>query len=60
MDTQVTEIAPDICRLSTYLSDADFMFNRFLIDADQPLLFHTGLRSLFPLISAARLVVTRH
>lgn len=53
METQVNEIAPDIYRLSTYVSDADFMFNQFLIDADQPLLFHTGLRSLFPLISAA-------
>lgn len=53
METQVNEIAPDIYRLSTYISDADFMFNQFLIDADQPLLFHTGLRSLFPLVSAA-------
>ncbi|MGH3981135.1 MAG: hypothetical protein ACRDST_00245 [Pseudonocardiaceae bacterium] len=58
MDTQVTEIAPDIYRLSTYLSDADFMLNQFLIDAEQPLLFHTGLRSLFPLISAAVARVT--
>ncbi len=53
METQVNEIAPDVYRLSTYVSDADFMFNQFLIDAEQPLLFHTGLRSLFPLISAA-------
>lgn len=28
-------------------------FNQFLIDADEPLLFHYGQRSLFPLISAA-------
>lgn len=35
METQVTVIAPDIYRLSTYLSDADSMFNQFLIDADQ-------------------------
>jgi flavorubredoxin len=53
METQLTEIAPDIYRLSTYSSDADFMWNQFLIDADEPLLFHTGLRSLFPLVSAA-------
>jgi ODP family beta lactamase len=53
METQVTEIAPDIYRLSTYSSDADFIWNQFLIDADEPLLFHTGLRSLFPPVSAA-------
>lgn len=53
METQVDEIAPDIYRLSTYISDADFMFNQFLIDAEEPLLFQTGLRSLFPLVSDA-------
>src|SRR6185369_4896801 len=30
-----------------------FTFNQFLIDADEPLLFHYGQRSLFPLISEA-------
>jgi flavorubredoxin len=53
METTVTEIAPDIYRLSTYVDQADFMFNQFLIDAEQPLLFHTGPRALFPLVSAA-------
>jgi flavorubredoxin len=53
METTVAEIAPDIYRLSTYIAEADFMFNQFLIDADEPLLFHTGLRSLFPLITSA-------
>jgi len=53
MQTQMTEIAPDIYRLSTYLSDADFMYNQFVIDAEEPLLFHCGLRALFPSVSAA-------
>jgi flavorubredoxin len=53
METSVAEIAPSIYRLSTYIPEADFMFNQFLIDAEQPLLFHTGLRSLFPLVSSA-------
>jgi len=53
METSVTEIAPNIYRLSTYIPEADFMFNQFLIDTEQPLLFHTGLRSLFPLVSSA-------
>lgn len=53
MDTTVDEISPDIYRFSTYISQADLMFNQFLINADEPLLFHTGMRSLFPLVSAA-------
>jgi flavorubredoxin len=53
VDTQVTEIAPDVYRLSTYVSDANLVFNQFLVDAEQPLVFHTGLRALFPLVSAA-------
>jgi flavorubredoxin len=53
VETHVTEIAPDIYRLSTYVDDAGLVFNQFLVDADEPLLFHAGLRSLFPLVSAA-------
>jgi flavorubredoxin len=53
VDTQVTEIAPDVYRLSTYVGDADIVFNQFLVMAEEPLLFHTGLRALFPLVSAA-------
>ena len=53
MNTQVDEIAPDIFRLSTYVEPADFMFNQYLIRAEQPLLFHCGMRGLFPLVSAA-------
>src|SRR3954468_13796499 len=53
VETHLTEIAPDVCRLSTYVSDADIVFNQYLIDAEEPLLFHAGLRALHPLISAA-------
>lgn len=53
METQIDEIAPDIFRLSTYLPEADFMFNQFLVLDDEPLLFHTGPRALFPLVSEA-------
>ncbi|MCW2676435.1 MAG: hypothetical protein JWR70_1475 [Modestobacter sp.] len=53
MDTQVTEIAPDVYRLSTYVSDANLVFNQFLVDAEEPLIFHAGLRALYPLVSAA-------
>ena len=50
METLIAEIAPDIYRLSTYNPDANFMFNQFLVVDEEPLLFHTGLRSLFPFV----------
>jgi flavorubredoxin len=56
MQTRTTEIAPDIFRFSTFIPDAGpdgFTFNQFLIRAEEPLLFHTGPRALFPLVSAA-------
>jgi flavorubredoxin len=53
VETQVTEIGPGIYRLSTYNVDANFMFNQFLVLDEEPLLFQTGLRSLFPLVSDA-------
>ena len=56
MKTEVTEIADKIYRLSTLVPQIGpngFTFNQFLIDADEPLLFHYGHRSMFPQISAA-------
>lgn len=56
MKTEVFEIADKIYRLSTFVpavGPTGFTFNQFLIDADEPLLFHYGQRSLFPLISEA-------
>ncbi len=53
MPTDVHEIATGIYRLSTYIEPADFSFNQYLIEAEQPLLFHTGMRGLFPSVSAA-------
>ena len=57
METRIDEIADRIYRLSTYVPEvappAGITFNQFLIDADQPLLFHCGQRSLFPSVSAA-------
>lgn len=48
--TQVSEIAPDIFRISTFVPDFDLQFNQFLIRDDEPLLFHTGLRAIFPAV----------
>ena len=56
METRVDEIAERIYRLSTFLptvGPSGFTFNQFLVDADEPLLFHCGQRALFPAVSQA-------
>jgi len=57
MDTTVSEIAAGVYRLSTHVPQiappAGFTFNQFLIDAEQPLLFHCGPRAMFPAVAAA-------
>ena len=57
MDTNLHEIADGIYRISTVVPEvappAGFTFNQFLINADQPLLFHTGPRAMFPLVAEA-------
>ena len=56
VDTNVDEIADGIFRLSTWIPDISpegFTFNQFLVTGEQPFLFHTGLRQLFPLLSRA-------
>jgi flavorubredoxin len=52
MQTRVTEVAPGIHQLTTVIPGAPVAFNQYLIAAEEPLLFHTGLRGLFPLVSA--------
>jgi flavorubredoxin len=53
MEIKISEIADGIYRLSTYVRDiappAGFTFNQFLLLGDEPLIFHTGLRKMFPL-----------
>ena len=56
METRVHEIAAGVYRLSTFVPEVTpdgFTFNQFLIDADEPMLFHCGQRMLFPLVSEA-------
>ena len=57
MNTRTDEIAERIYRFSTLVPEiaapAGFTFNQFLIDAEEPLLFHCGPRLMFPLVSAA-------
>jgi flavorubredoxin len=59
METNIHEIADGIYRLSTPVPESmipipgGFTFNQFLIVDDEPLLFHTGPRKMFPLVRAA-------
>ena len=56
MNTSVHEIADGGYRLSTCVPDVvpgGFTFNQYLIDAEEPLLFHTGPRRMFPLVADA-------
>ncbi|MGH8989245.1 MAG: MBL fold metallo-hydrolase [Acidimicrobiales bacterium] len=56
MDTQTSEIAEGIYRFSNFVPDVGptgFTFNQYLINDDQPLLFHTGHRAMFPVVAAA-------
>jgi flavorubredoxin len=56
METVITEIAPDIFRLSTLVPEVapgGFSFNQFLVRDEQPFLYHTGMRQLYPLVSGA-------
>jgi flavorubredoxin len=53
MNTTVDEIAEDIYRIATFVPDANMSFNQILVIAEEPMLFHTGMRALFPLVSEA-------
>lgn len=55
--TNIHEIADGIYRINTPLPPSvvpgGFSFNQYLILDDEPLLFHTGPRKMFPLVSEA-------
>src|SRR5215470_14659032 len=51
--TRIDEIAADIFRISTYISDFNLQFNQFLVKDDEPLLFETGMKQLFPVVREA-------
>jgi len=49
----VTEIAPDVFRISQFTPQIGLQFNYFLVRDDEPLLFTTGYRSSFPAVRDA-------
>ena len=50
---KITEIAPDLFRITTFLEPFNIQFSQFLVRDEEPLLFHTGPRALFSAVKAA-------
>lgn len=54
MQSRTDEIADHIYRISTFMPEVGptgFTVNQFLVVDDEPLLFHCGMRALYPLVS---------
>ena len=54
--TNVNEVSDGIYRINTpvvFEGGNGFSFNQYLVVDDEPLLFHTGLRKMFPLVREA-------
>ncbi|MCK6484432.1 MAG: MBL fold metallo-hydrolase [Phycisphaerae bacterium] len=55
---QITEIAPSVHRISILFREINLQFNHFLVVDDEPLLYHTGMRRMFPdVLEAVRHVI---
>ena len=50
---KIDEIAPDLFRISVFVPGIDLQFNHFVVRDDEPLLFHTGMRKMFPEVREA-------
>jgi flavorubredoxin len=51
--THIDEIADGIYRISTFVPDIKLQFNQFLVKDEEPLLFETGMKQLFPVVRDA-------
>ena len=51
--TDINEIAPGLYRISTFVEEFELAFNQYLFVDDQPLLYHAGMRGMFPAIRDA-------
>jgi len=61
MDIRIDEVADGIYRFSTFVPQIGpngFTFNQFLIDDDDPLVFHTGHRATFPALAQSIASIT--
>ena len=50
---KISEIAPDVYRISVFVKEINLQFNHFLIKDDEPMLYHAGLRQMFPMVLEA-------
>src|SRR4030095_4514205 len=50
---QITEVAPDVFRITTFVQPFNLQFSQFLVRDEEPLLFHTGPRMMFPAVKEA-------
>jgi flavorubredoxin len=51
--SKITEIAPDVFKISIFISEVNMQFNQFLVKDEEPLLYHTGMKGLFPTVYEA-------
>lgn len=51
--TTIDEIAPDLYRICTYIPEIDLQFSQFLVKDEEPLLWETGMKQMFPAVRAA-------
>jgi flavorubredoxin len=49
----IHEIAPDVFQITVYVPEIRLGFNHFLVKDDAPLLFHAGLRGMYPALREA-------
>src|SRR5688572_22065410 len=49
----IAEIAPDVYRFSLFVPEGNLAFQQFLINDEEPVLFHTGMRAIFPEVREA-------
>jgi flavorubredoxin len=52
MKANVSEIAADVYRISTFHPEYGIQFNQFLIKDDEPFIMHTGFKKMFPITLA--------
>jgi flavorubredoxin len=50
---KTSEIAPDVYRISVFVPEINLQFNHFLIKDEEPMLYHTGMKQMFPLLLEA-------
>jgi flavorubredoxin len=53
MMANITEVAPDLFQITSFVAPFNLQFSQFLIRDDEPLLFHTGPRALFQSVKEA-------